>query len=227
MRADSVELLTDGSLKVGCRLSENAIGKFRVYLRELLKWNQSVNLIGLKEERKVIASLFIDSLACGLAFSPLKPDSIVDVGSGAGFPGVPLKIAYPHVSLTLIEPNLKKAAFLHSIIGILDLPDVFVWTKRVQEVATLQECQGCFDQALIKGLRLSACLPYLKPLLGESGKVVWCRAKSTEKPKSFSGFSLIREIEYDLPYGFGSRVLGILASSKFESLTVPRGTIAL
>ncbi len=227
MFADSTELLRQGSLKVGCGLSEEALGKFRVYLRELLKWNKRINLIGLKEEGEIIASLFVYSLACGLALSPFRPDSIVDIGSGAGFPGLPLKIAYPQVRLTLIEPNLKKAAFLHSIIGPLKLSDVFVWTKRVQEVATLPECQGCFDRALIKALRLSACLPYLKPLLRESGQVVWCKAKSAEKPQNFFGFSLIREIEYDLPCGFGSRVLAILASGDPESSTVPRGTIAL
>ena len=79
----------------------------------------------------MVIELFVDSLACGLALSHEKNESIIDIGSGAGFPGIPLKIAYPDLEVTLLEPRLKKTAFLHHIIGTLNLKNIQVISRSV------------------------------------------------------------------------------------------------
>ena len=82
-------------MAIGCPLEIEQIENLYIYFKELSSWNEKVNLTGLTEESDIVVTLFIDSLACGLALSPEKNESVIDIGTGAGFPGIPLKIAYP------------------------------------------------------------------------------------------------------------------------------------
>ena len=91
------ELLYEGGKAVFCPLPRKSIKSFLSYLKELSDWNARVNLTGLKTVFDIVNELFVDSLACGLALSHKKNESIIDIGSGAGFPGIPLKIV-PHKS---------------------------------------------------------------------------------------------------------------------------------
>ena len=100
--------LYEGGKVVGCPLDFKSIEIFLSYLKELSNWNERINLTGLNKEIDMIIELFVDSLACGLALNPGKNESILDIGSGAGFPGIPLKIAYPDLEVALVEPRLKK-----------------------------------------------------------------------------------------------------------------------
>lgn len=198
------------SEKIGVNLADESIGQLETYLREITRWNQKINLTGHKEEKYIIANLFIDSLAFSKAFCEESPQSILDIGSGAGFPGLPLKILDSGIALTLLEPNLKKVSFLHHIIGTLALPKVRVEPKRIEDINKILQIEKPFDCIVLKALRFDVCLPYVRALLGDLGRVILSRSKKSGNTTDFSGFSIQKEICYQLPFGFGDRELVVL-----------------
>ncbi len=119
---DPLLLLEEGAADLGITLPQEAMSRFAVYLQELQTWNARVNLTGLKSPRDIIIKHFLDSLA----ILPFLDDaaSLADLGSGAGFPGLVLKLAQPKLAVTLVESRGKKAAFLEYLAGLWQLPGV-------------------------------------------------------------------------------------------------------
>ena len=118
------ELLAKGTAELGLALGPATRQQFLYYADELLKWNSRINLTGLKTAQEVVVKHFLDSLAVWRWVKDL--DSLADIGTGAGFPGLPLKLVLPHLHLTLVEPTAKKTAFLHFITAHLGLSGVEV-----------------------------------------------------------------------------------------------------
>lgn len=199
--------------KLGINLSDQMVGQHEVYLRELKKWNQKMNLTGHREEMSILADLFLDSLAFHKGGNETLYGSVLDVGTGAGFPGLPLKISKPDLSITLMEPNLKRVSFLHHIIGTLGLKDVQITTKRLDDFTRLRLNKSEFDFIIFKALRFQNCLPYVKPLLKKGGKVIFSRSLKKAVPLEVSGLSVQKEWVYELPGGCGKRVLTVLCSN--------------
>ena len=134
-------------------------------MHQLLEWNTRSNLTGYTSKKEVIGNLVADSLA-GVSVTEMKgPDRILDVGTGGGVPGIPLKIALPSAALTLVEKNQKKVAFLHHIIGTLGLENTNVEVRRIEHVGPVEEYHGIYDWVVIKALRLESVLPYVSKLL--------------------------------------------------------------
>ena len=201
----------EGGAILGLDINPVALEKLLLYYQELIRWNARINLTGHKNAKAIVGNLFIDSLApvyTGV-FTPEKSSTILDVGSGAGFPGLPIKIFSPEHHVTLLDSNLKKVAFLHHMIGLLQLENVRVESNRVENFSAQQACHGKFDWVFIKALRLGKGLSYISPLLSEYGKVVFHRAKPMMSDRRLQGFNLIEEIPYTLPFGLGERVLSI------------------
>lgn len=122
--ADARLLLQEGAAALGLNLAEVQLGQFDRYLAELKRWNVRINLTALTTDQDIVIKLFLDSLA--LAAFLGKASSLADLGSGAGFPGLVLKIACPELALTLVESRGKKAAFLEYVASWLNLADVAV-----------------------------------------------------------------------------------------------------
>lgn len=139
-----------------------------------------------------------------------EPYTILDVGSGAGFPGLPIKIFSPEHHVTLLDSNLKKVAFLHHMVGLLQLENIHVESNRVEDFSVQRACHGKFDWIFMKALRLGKDFSYImSPLLSEYGNVVFHRAKPMRPDQRVQGFRVIEEIPYTLPFGLGERVLSI------------------
>jgi len=126
-----VDALYGYGAEFGVALTEEHLALFSLYLEELWAWNQRVNITGLATRHAVVTELFLDSIIPG----PFLPSqgSLLDVGSGGGFPGVPLKIIKPRLSVTLLEPNSKRASFLKHVIRLLKLGDIQVVRGRIEE----------------------------------------------------------------------------------------------
>lgn len=210
MEQATFDIIKQESEKIGVELSDEAINHFETYLRELTRWNHKINLTGHKEEKSIMSNLFIDSLAFSKAFCGEWPKSILDIGSGAGFPGLPLKILDSTISLTLLEPNLKKVSFLHHIIGTLALTRIKVEATRIEDASKFLQIEKSFDCIVLKALRFDACLPYVKALLSDDGIVVLSRSKNIQSATNISGFTVQNEIFYQLPFGLGERSLVVL-----------------
>jgi 16S rRNA (guanine527-N7)-methyltransferase len=142
------EILRAGADRLGLTLQEKHSKAFSLYLSELKKWNRAYSLTSLKTDEDIVIKHFLDSCL----YMPVLPDDIgvlADVGSGAGFPGVPLKIMMPHVRVFLMEPSGKKAAFLRNIIRKLGLPGIEVQETRIEDVRDM-EVDAAVTRALFR-----------------------------------------------------------------------------
>src|SRR5574338_227666 len=128
------KLAQDAYNLLGVRLSPRQIALFQRYEKELLDWNERFNLTAIRESEAVRSKHFLDSLTCLLAWRDSPPSSLIDVGSGAGFPGIPLKILYPNLALTLVESVGKKAEFCRHAVEVLGFDSVEVVQARAEEV---------------------------------------------------------------------------------------------
>ncbi|MBI5638846.1 MAG: 16S rRNA (guanine(527)-N(7))-methyltransferase RsmG [Nitrospirae bacterium] len=127
------DLLKIGLWELGLSYTEKQIASFSTYLAELKKWNRTYNLTGLKTDRDIIVKHFLDSLLF-LKGLPQGIHSAADIGAGAGFPGIPLKIMIPELQLFLIDPTRKKTLFLEHIRTSLGLSEATIINKRIEEV---------------------------------------------------------------------------------------------
>jgi 16S rRNA (guanine527-N7)-methyltransferase len=151
-----------GSESLGLTLSNRQLAQFRSYFEELEVWNQRVNLTSVKGLEKVQVRHFLDSLTLVLAskFGLSKSDRLLDLGSGAGFPSLPLKVVWPGLQLTLIESREKKTAFLQHVCAVLKLKNVEVETARAEESAhTL--FREVFDTVVTRGVASMSTLAEL------------------------------------------------------------------
>ena len=154
--------LIEGASKLGIELSARQVKQFELYYQELIEWNKKINLTAITDYSSVQVKHFLDSLTITLAL-PVgeveKPDfNIIDIGTGAGFPGVPLKIVFPQPRLVLIEPTTKKTAFLHHIIRKLELENVELLNSRAEEVAHLPLYREQFALVLSRAVALLPAL---------------------------------------------------------------------
>lgn len=137
-------LLGQAARELGIELSNIQLEQFDIYQRELLLWNAKTNLISEKSAKDIINRHFLDSLTA-LQFIDSQRARIIDIGSGAGFPGIPLKIARPDLQLYLMESNRKKVSFLKHIIRQLTLAETVVLHERAENLIKNNKWKDFFD----------------------------------------------------------------------------------
>ena len=156
----------------GLRLDQRQIEQFARYSAELRAWNTRVNLTAITDEEGIVARHFLDSLRCALSWGD-APSSLIDIGSGAGFPGLPLKILRPELRVALVESVGKKAAFLRHMITVLDLRDVTVLTARAETVGRDPQHREQYDVVTARAVaELATLAEYCLPLCRVHGRVL-------------------------------------------------------
>ncbi len=155
-------------------LSAGQIAQFETYLALLLDWNRRLNLTAVREPDAIRHRHFLDSLTCALVIRPVNaPFSLVDVGSGAGFPGLPLKILYPEMRLTLVESVGKKARFLETVAAELGLGQTAVIVERAEALGQNEAFRERFDWAVARAVaELRVLAEYLLPLCRIGGHML-------------------------------------------------------
>ncbi len=175
-----MQLLISGSKHLGLDLTDDQVRLFAIYLDELVAWNRKFNLTAITEPEAIQTRHFLDSLTCFLAFPGVAEDgaplsglpsldglSLLDVGAGAGFPGLPLKIVRPGIKLTLLESVAKKAGFLQHVVARLGLQDCETVTMRAEDAARQPEHREKYDVVVARAVAELAslaeyCLPFVK-----------------------------------------------------------------
>lgn len=207
-----VEFLVEGVAKLGFSITCSQLSDFIFYYNELIAWNKKINLTAITQEKEIAVKHFLDSLAYGKVLSPFPNlnEPLLDVGSGAGFPGLPLKICHPDLDVTLLEPSAKKTAFLRHVIGKLGLKKTIVLSKRLQDLSMEPTHLGRYRYIVTRALGIEQILPFSRPLLAEKGTIILGRSKPLEDRMNLCGLGVLREVSFSLPYGCGKRVLTVV-----------------
>lgn len=171
-KPDPRRLLQDGARKLNVKLTVDQISIFIEYKNAIQDWNKKLNLTAVVDDEGIVVSHFLDSLT-GLAVGVPAGARVVDIGAGAGLPGLALKIARPDLSLLLVEATAKKAKFLEFCARSLGLEEVEVAAGRVEVVASEPQFQESFDLAVARALaHLSTIMEYAFPFLKTGGRVL-------------------------------------------------------
>lgn len=154
---------------VGSAVSDTQLSSIATYLTLLKKWNQTIPLTSIEEDNEIVARHFGESMFAG-SLVPLERGRLADVGSGAGFPGFPLKIAFPELQVTLVEPNIKKCAFLREVQGILGISGVEVARIRYEDFGAAPNSFDFISSRALGGYR--RLLQWSKTVLKPTGYVI-------------------------------------------------------
>jgi 16S rRNA (guanine527-N7)-methyltransferase len=142
---------------------------FNLYSRELIEWNKKFNLTAVDGPQEIKTRHFLDSLSI-LDAIKLTDEKVLDIGSGAGFPGIPLKLVCPGIKLTLIEATRKKVEFLEHIVKLLDIKGVNIIWGRAEQLSKEQGLKGGFDVVVARAVaKLNVLIPYSLPFLSPKG----------------------------------------------------------
>ncbi|MEW6179329.1 MAG: 16S rRNA (guanine(527)-N(7))-methyltransferase RsmG [Chloroflexota bacterium] len=164
---------------VGIQLSARQIAAFQHYENELLEWNSRMNLTAIRDREGIRIKHFLDSLSCILAFRDRPPERLIDIGTGAGFPGIPLKIVYPRMKLTLVESVGKKLEFCRHIVQTLELEDVTLLQARAEALGQDRAHREKYDWAVARAVaNLPVLAEYLLPLVALGGKMLAQKGES-------------------------------------------------
>ncbi|MBZ4646147.1 MAG: rRNA (guanine527-N7)-methyltransferase [Petroclostridium sp.] len=166
---DYSEILKEGARQFNIDLSSEQIDKFMVYKKLLLEWNEKINLTAIEDEGEVIIKHFLDSISCLLTDKFTNHCTVIDVGTGAGFPGLPIKIVRQDISITLLDSLNKRINFLNEVINKLYLPAVETLHGRAEDIGN-NKYREKFDISISRAVaNLSVLAEYCLPLVKIGG----------------------------------------------------------
>lgn len=220
MGLEMMELLEEGARRWGLDLTSDMLAAFQTYYEELIAWNERVNLTAITDYQEVQIKHFLDSLSCllVLAGSPIDRWRHLDIGAGAGFPGLPLKIAQPRMELTLLEAKKKRVRFLEHLVERLELPGVEIIRGRAEELGRQPGHREGYDLVLARAVAtLPVLLEYALPLCRIGGIFLAQKGPDIEEELETSHVALrvlggrLREVRgLELPYSMGRRNLVVV-----------------
>jgi 16S rRNA (guanine527-N7)-methyltransferase len=203
------EFVISSARELGLTIGETHAEQFMRYLAHLIEWNKVINITAIIDPKEIIIKHFVDSLVALVARSFPKNNMVLDVGSGGGFPGIPLKIVRSDLRLTLVEPVQKKCSFLNSVIGLLKLHDVSTFDGTIEQYAK-RPISRVIDTVVVRALKFEKIKKHLSALLTPKGKVVLYRTSAIGKQEMGEEFHVVSETVLLLPQGLGKRVVTVI-----------------
>ncbi len=229
-----VETFTQNARQLlGLQLSREQIAAFKLFEEELLEWNNRFNLTAIRDKEGIETKHFLDSLTCLMALDlNAAPRSLIDVGTGAGFPGIPLKLMLPNMRLTLVESIQKKAGFCTHVVEKLGLRQVQILPERAEDVGQDPAHRESYDLATARAVAaMPTLVEYLLPLVRIGGLVIMQKGESaqlealkSEKVIQRLGGKIRVILPVELPGVADERYLVVLEKVARTSAEYPRRT---
>lgn len=215
------ELMNFHAQKINIVFNDEQLDKFYNYMSLLLEWNQKINLTAIIEPEEIILKHFIDSLTINDYIE--KNKSLVDVGTGAGFPGIALKIYRPDLKITLVDSLNKRITFLDTVIANLKLDGIFTVHSRIEDFGKNKKYRESFDYATARAVaNLSVLSEYLVPVAKVGGNCICMKGsdiedelKNAENAISILGGQVCKVDKFNLPFSNISR--NVIVIGKVES----------
>jgi len=230
---DDENILIDGCQKMGININNEQIRKFSRYLELLVQWKQKINLTSLKTPREIIIKHFLDSISCIKIINKYidtEGISVIDVGAGAGFPGMPIKIICPSIRLSLLEARKKKTIFLQKVTEEMNFQQVKILNSRAETLGKSIDYREKYDIAVSRAVaHLSVLSEYCLPLVRGGGLFIAQKGRSykeeTEKSLKtirFLGGELIGVENVRIPFIDQERHLLLIKKIKGTPSEYPR-----
>ena len=173
------ELTRQIQRQLGLHLTRAQLSALSLYERELVDWNAHFNLTAIRDPQEIHIKHFLDSLTCSLVLREKSIGRLIDIGTGAGFPGIPIKILYPKMQLTLVESVGKKAEFCRHVVRILDLQGVEVVQERAESLGQNPSHREQYDWAVARAVAILPVLAeFLLPLVRVGGSMLAMKGES-------------------------------------------------
>jgi 16S rRNA (guanine527-N7)-methyltransferase len=212
------QLARNAQASFGIHLTPHQLAAFSIYEQELLEWNQRFNLTAIRDTEGIRTKHFLDSLSCVLAWKEHPPRRLIDVGTGAGFPGIVLKILYPGLKLTLVESVGKKANFCRHMADKLSLDGVTVLNARAEDAGQIPDHREKYDWAVARAVAdMPVLAEFLLPLvqiggamLAQKGESAHAETQSAEKTLRLLGGQVRQLIPVTLPGVVDERTLVVV-----------------
>ncbi len=214
--------------KIQLNVNDEVLNKFWVYMTNLLEWNEKINLTAITDEDDIILKHFIDSLTI-LEYIPEK-SNVIDVGTGAGFPGIPLKIVREDINMTLMDSLNKRITFLNEIINKLGLKKINAIHSRAEELAKMPEHREKYDIAVSRAVaNLSTLSEYMIPFVKVGGKCICMKGSNIEEELKTAknaikelGGEIEKVINFKLPDSDNERNIIIIKKVRNTKSKYPR-----
>jgi len=203
------EFMVSSVRELGLTIGDSQAEQFMSYLAHLIEWNKTINLTAIIDPKEIIIKHFVDSLAALVATDFPEQAVVLDVGSGGGFPGIPLKIMRSDLQLVLVEPVQKKCSFLNSVIGLLKLRGIFTFDGTIEQYAK-RPVHHVVDMIVVRALKFEEIRKHIPALLASKGKVVLYRTEPIKNQEIGEEFHLVNETALVLPQGSGERVVSVI-----------------
>ncbi|MFO7559295.1 MAG: 16S rRNA (guanine(527)-N(7))-methyltransferase RsmG [Desulfobacterales bacterium] len=204
-------IVLEGAKTVGIEISPQQAEMMAVHADELIRWNKKTNLTTITKPVDVAVKHFIDSIVPSLQIS--RKAFLIDIGSGGGFPGIPLKVILPELTVTLVDSSRKKVNFMKQVIRLLNMDDIDAVHGRIEEIALDSFFTGAFDVAISRAFTdLNRFVDLATPLLRKDGKIIAMKSKNTDTElESFAHRGREPVVEaYSLPFQDAMRTLIIV-----------------
>jgi 16S rRNA (guanine527-N7)-methyltransferase len=210
-------ILIKGARELGIRLTSGQASLFLEYLEKVKFWNERINLIGTEDEEQIVVNHFLDSITV-VPFVP-ENSKLLDIGSGAGFPGIPLKIVRPSLEITLLDSVHKKVFFMRDVIRGLGLKGIRAVSGRAENVID-EVPRAYFDFVVSRAVgKIEKLIELSIPYLREGGRIILMRGKKgleewdEAKDKTGRNVELLESKEFSLPFSGHKRVILVIAGA--------------